>query len=84
MVGDDDAAKTQPPLKLDPSSPYYLGPQDPRDFLTPNRLCADNYDDWATDIQNALKDRRKFYFINGRGQNLYSQVQRSTPVIRYA
>lgn len=65
MAG-DDAAKSPPPPKLDPSFPYYLGPQDrPGDVLTLNRLRADNYDDWAADIQNALVARRKFCFLNG-------------------
>lgn len=55
-----------PPAKIDPTSPYYLGPQDRLgDFLTPSRLRVDNYDDWVADIQTALEARRKFCFIDG-------------------
>lgn len=55
-----------PSTKIDPSSPYFLGPQDrPDDFITPTRLNYDNYDTWAADIQTALEARRKFDFLDG-------------------
>ena len=55
-----------PPLKIEPNSPFFLGPQDrPGDFITPTRLRGDNYDDWAGDIQTALEARRKFVFLDG-------------------
>ena len=61
-----DATPPPPPLKIDASSPYFLGPQDrPGDFITPTRLTHDNYADWAVDIQLALVARRKFAFVDG-------------------
>ncbi|XP_021722898.1 uncharacterized protein LOC110690389 [Chenopodium quinoa] len=55
-----------PPNKIEPNSPYYLGSQDrPGDFITPTRLKADNYEEWAADIQTALEARRKFEFLDG-------------------
>lgn len=60
--------ETPPPpsSKIEPNSPYYLGPQDrPGDFITPARLTGDNYDSWAADIQTALGARRKFEFLDG-------------------
>ncbi|KMT00225.1 hypothetical protein BVRB_1g020380 [Beta vulgaris subsp. vulgaris] len=61
-----DATPPPPPLKIDTSSPYFLGPQDrPGDFITPTRLTHDNYADWAADIQLALVARRKFAFVDG-------------------
>lgn len=65
-MADDDNIVPPPKPKLDYSSPYYLGPQDrPGNFLTPNRLRENNYDDWAIDIQTALKAHCKFCFLNG-------------------
>ena len=64
MAGDQPPPP--PPPRLDPSSPYYLGPHDrPGDFITPTRLRGDNYDEWANDIQTALAARRKFFFLIG-------------------
>ena len=64
MAGDD--VPPPPPLKLDSSSPFFLGPQDrPGDFITPTRLTHDNYADWAVDIRLALLARRKFSFVDG-------------------
>lgn len=55
-----------PPSKLDPSSPFFLGPQDrPGDFITPTRLTHDNYADWAFDIRLTLVAGRKFGFLDG-------------------
>ncbi|XP_074306293.1 uncharacterized protein LOC141641533 [Silene latifolia] len=52
--------------KIEPSSPYYLGPQDkPGDSITPIRLTSENYDEWSHDVRIALKSRRKFVFVNG-------------------
>ncbi|XP_074298460.1 uncharacterized protein LOC141629342 [Silene latifolia] len=52
--------------KIDPSSPYYLGPQDkPGDSITSIRLTLDNFDEWAHDVRLALKSRRKYVFVNG-------------------
>ena len=50
MAGDGNPPP--PPPKLDPFSPFFLGPQDcPGDFLTSTRLGPDdNYADWALDI----------------------------------
>ncbi|XP_021863565.1 uncharacterized protein [Spinacia oleracea] len=63
MAGDESPP---PPPTLDPSSPFYLGPNDkPGDFITPTRLHHENYDDWASDIQTAMEARRKFGFLNG-------------------
>ncbi|KAJ9561852.1 hypothetical protein OSB04_007012 [Centaurea solstitialis] len=62
MVGE-----TPPPVqKIEPNSPFFLGPQDrPGDFITPTRLRGDNYDNWAGDIRTALEARRKFVFLDG-------------------
>ncbi|KAJ8628129.1 hypothetical protein MRB53_021436 [Persea americana] len=55
-----------PPVKIDPSSPFYLGSQDrPGDFITPIRLKLDNFDDWSHAIRVALTPRRKFGFLDG-------------------
>ncbi|XP_073290623.1 uncharacterized protein [Primulina huaijiensis] len=61
-----EGATLLPPAKIDPSSPFYLGPQDrPGDFITPIRLKLDNFDDWSHAIRVALSSRRKFGFLNG-------------------
>ncbi|CAH9106160.1 unnamed protein product [Cuscuta europaea] len=53
-------------IKIDHTSPYYLGPQDrPGDYITPIRLHGENYDDWAGSVRLALKARRKFVFLDG-------------------
>ncbi|KAJ8628127.1 hypothetical protein MRB53_021434 [Persea americana] len=55
-----------PPVKIDPSSPFYLGSQDRSgDFITPIRLKLDNFDDWSHAIRVALSSRRKFGFLDG-------------------
>ncbi|XP_074295754.1 uncharacterized protein LOC141623554 [Silene latifolia] len=52
--------------KIDPSSSYYLGPQDkPGDSITHIRLTLDNFDEWVHDVRVALKSRRKYVFVNG-------------------
>ncbi|KAH7566539.1 hypothetical protein JRO89_XS08G0181400 [Xanthoceras sorbifolium] len=62
----DNEAPPPPPLKIEPNSPFYLGPQDrPGDFITPTRLRDDNYDDWSSDVRTALEARRKFEFLDG-------------------
>ncbi|KAH7575065.1 hypothetical protein JRO89_XS02G0042500 [Xanthoceras sorbifolium] len=62
----DDEAPPPPPLKIEPNSPFYLGPQDrPGDFITPTRLRDDNYDDWSSDVRTALEARRKYEFLDG-------------------
>ena len=66
MAGDQNTPPPLPLLRIDITSPYYLGPHDrPGDFITPTRLRGDNYDEWASDIQTALEARRKFVFLNG-------------------
>ena len=67
MAGDDNNPPPPPSSsKIDPTSPYFLGPQDrPGDYITPTRLKGDNFDEWASDIQLALEARRKFGFIDG-------------------
>ncbi|XP_075489647.1 uncharacterized protein LOC142528484 [Primulina tabacum] len=61
-----EGAAPLPPAKIDPSSPFYLGPQDrPGDFITPIRLKLDNFDDWSHAIRVALSSRCKFGFLNG-------------------
>ncbi|CAO2824692.1 unnamed protein product [Amaranthus hypochondriacus] len=62
-------SSSNPPPRIDPSSPYYLGPHDrPEYFITPTRLRGDNYDEWANDIQTALEARRKFVFLKWLNQ----------------
>lgn len=54
------------PTKIDHTSPFFLGTGDrPGDYITPNRLRTDNYDDWAGDIQLELEARHKFDFLDG-------------------
>ncbi|KAL4561341.1 hypothetical protein LXL04_033506 [Taraxacum kok-saghyz] len=67
MSGAEGGPNPPPPAaKIEPNSPFYLGPQDrPGDFITPTKLRGDNYEDWAGDIQTALEARRKFDFLNG-------------------
>lgn len=69
MAGDEAPNQpTPPPLIISPTFPFnfFLGPQDhPGDFLTPTWLTADNYDQWASDMQTALEARRKFVFLDG-------------------
>lgn len=62
----DDETPPPPPTKIEPNSPFFLGSQDrPRDFTTLTRLRADNYADWAGDLQTTLEARRKFEFLDG-------------------
>ncbi|XP_056686402.1 uncharacterized protein [Spinacia oleracea] len=64
MTGEETPPPT--PRKIQPDSPFFLGSQDrPGDFITPNRLRNDNYNDWSVDIQTALEARRKFEFLDG-------------------
>ncbi|KAH7570754.1 hypothetical protein JRO89_XS05G0177800 [Xanthoceras sorbifolium] len=66
MAGDDEQPLSPPP-KREMNSPFFLGTGDrPGDFITPTRLCGNNYDDWASDIQLALEARRKFEFLEAR------------------
>ncbi|KAK9699954.1 hypothetical protein RND81_08G206500 [Saponaria officinalis] len=59
--------------KIDPSSPYYLGPQDkPGDSITSIRLTSENYDEWSHAVRIALRSRRQFGFVNGT-------INKSTP-----
>ena len=47
-------------------SPYYLGPSDnPGTTITPVTLNGDNYAEWASELENALRAKRKFGFVNG-------------------
>ena len=47
-------------------SPYYLGPSDnPGTAITPVTLNGDNYAEWASELENALRAKRKFGFVNG-------------------
>ena len=65
MAADQSPPSSSSP-KIEPFSPYYLGPHDrPGDFITPTRLRGDNYDEWANDVQMDLQARRKFVFLNG-------------------
>ncbi|XP_021737064.1 uncharacterized protein LOC110703590 [Chenopodium quinoa] len=65
MPGDDVPPPPPPTTKIEPNSPYFLGPQDrPGDYITPTHLKGDNYDEWAADIQTALEARRKFEFLD--------------------
>ncbi|XP_074294506.1 uncharacterized protein LOC141622365 [Silene latifolia] len=62
MSGDADP----PPLKIDSSSPYYIGNHDkPGDRLTDIRLNLHNFDEWAHAVRTALRARRKFGFLDG-------------------
>lgn len=64
MAGDE--TPPPPPPKIDPTSPFFLGPQDrPGDFITPARFNGENYDDWAGEIETALQARRKLGFLDG-------------------
>ena len=66
MAGDQEKSPESSPIKHDITNPYFLSTGDrPGDFITPMRLRADNYDDWAGDIQLALEARRKFRFVDG-------------------
>ncbi|KAK9714381.1 hypothetical protein RND81_06G090100 [Saponaria officinalis] len=61
----DEDNKT-PPAKIEPSSAFFLGPQDrPSDFITPVRLKLNNFDDWSHAVCVALRSRSKFVFLNG-------------------
>ncbi|XP_021746757.1 uncharacterized protein LOC110712595 [Chenopodium quinoa] len=61
-----DIPPPPPPTKIEPNSPYYLGPQDrPGDFITSQRLKLDNFNEWSQTIYIALSSRREFGFLDG-------------------
>lgn len=44
---------------------FFLSPQDrPRDFITPACLVSKNYNDWAEEIETALRARRKLSLLD--------------------
>lgn len=48
------------------SSPYFLAPSDnPGVSITPVSLTGENYAEWALEMENALRAKRKIGFING-------------------
>ncbi|XP_040991000.1 uncharacterized protein LOC121238237 [Juglans microcarpa x Juglans regia] len=50
----------------DPSSPYFLNPNDgPRTLLTTHLLTANNYHSWARTIRRSLRIKKKLGFIDG-------------------
>ncbi|XP_018856817.2 uncharacterized protein LOC109019046 [Juglans regia] len=50
----------------DPSSPYFLNPNDgPGTLLTNHLLTADNYHSWARTIRRSLRIKKKLGFIDG-------------------
>ena len=47
-------------------SPYYLAPADnPGMCISPVTLTGENYAEWSSELENALRAKRKFGFING-------------------
>lgn len=47
-------------------SPYYLAPSDnPGVSISPVSLNGENYAEWASELENALRAKRKTGFING-------------------
>ncbi|XP_074271011.1 uncharacterized protein LOC141594931 [Silene latifolia] len=57
---------TDPPQKIDPLSPYYLGSHDvPGAKISNVILRRDNYDAWQRSMTFSLKSRRKFGFVDG-------------------
>lgn len=47
-------------------SPYDLTSSDnPGTLISKPSLCGPNYDEWATNLQLALKARKKFWFADG-------------------
>lgn len=47
-------------------SPYYLAPSDnPGTAICPVTLTGDNYTEWSSELENALRAKRKVGFING-------------------
>lgn len=47
-------------------SPYYLAPSDnPGTYISPVVLTGENYAEWASELENALRAKRKIGFING-------------------
>ncbi|XP_074308836.1 uncharacterized protein LOC141643537 [Silene latifolia] len=60
--GDKDSSVS---TKIDPSSPYFVGQNDkPGDHITDVRLDLTNFDAWSYSVRTALKDRRKYGFLN--------------------
>lgn len=48
------------------TSPYYLAPSDnPGTCISPVILSGENYAEWASELENALRAKRKFGFIDG-------------------
>ena len=48
------------------SSPYFLAPSDnPGVSITPVSLTGENYAEWALEMENSLRAKRKIGFING-------------------
>ena len=47
-------------------SPYYLAPADnPATSISPVVLTGENYAEWALELENALRAKRKIGFVNG-------------------
>ncbi|XP_019086715.1 PREDICTED: uncharacterized protein LOC109127039 [Camelina sativa] len=70
MSASDDskqvAVATQPSKEIAVSSPYYLHPSDnPRSVISGVQLNGENYSEWATELENALRAKRKTCFIDG-------------------
>ncbi|CAH9108208.1 unnamed protein product [Cuscuta epithymum] len=62
----EEHTQGNPPARIDPTSPYFLGPQDrPGDIITPVKLIASNYEDWSNAVRLALRARRKYVFVDG-------------------
>ncbi|KAK1400875.1 hypothetical protein POM88_000480 [Heracleum sosnowskyi] len=61
--------KDQPPpktlIKIEPNSPFFLGPRDrPGDYITLVKLRTNNFDTWAYSIRMTLLARHKYGFID--------------------
>lgn len=50
----------------DRMSPYFLAPSDnPGVTISPVLLTGENYGEWSSELENALRAKRKFGFIDG-------------------
>lgn len=48
------------------TSPYYLAPSDnPGTSISPVILTGENYSEWSSEMENALRAKRKYGFIDG-------------------
>lgn len=66
MTKDEIVSASGGSKEIKMGSPYFLAPSDnPGVSITPVTLTGENYAEWASELENALRAKRKMGFING-------------------